>query len=216
MLKTKAYVEKFDIMNEDEIQELIAPWLGQDNLVGNIPLPGLVSLSLYESAPEIIDNLKNDMNKINTDIKIDTHQSWLGDLLRLTGALQFAAISVVLIITVTTVTAIAGAVRTRMAIHKEEVELLHLMGARDEYITRQLQRHAFIIALRGSVVGLLLGGLTLLAIGAVSGDTAAALLPSFELNIFHVFTLLLIPAIACLIAIGAARFTVLRVLALMP
>ncbi len=215
-LRALPYIKTVDLMSDVDIQELISPWLGESGALNDIPLPGLISLEMHSANPENIRKLESEMGALSPDIKIDTHESWLGDLLRLTGALQFAAISVALIIGITTVTAIAGAIRTRMAVHREEVELLHLMGARDEYITRQLQRHAIIIALKGSMLGLMTGVVALMLISTISGETATALLPSFHFGILHILALIAIPGLACLIAAGAARFTVLRALALMP
>lgn len=201
---------------EEEIKQLIEPWLGEGAIMNDIPLPGLLSLELENSEPESIIAIRKALSSINEDIKLDTHESWLGDLLRLTGALQFAAAFVLLIIGITTVAAVAGAIRTRMAVHSEEVELLHLMGASDDYITRQLQRHALIIGLKGSLAGLVAAACVLTIIALISGETAAALLPDFQINIFHIAGLIIIPVLICFIASLAARFTVLRVLALMP
>ena len=215
-LRKLAYVKTVDILREEEIQELIAPWLGQDIILQDIPLPGLISLDLHLSNDEVLRGLSNELGAVSKDIKIDTHESWLADLLRLTGALQFAAAMVALIISVTTISAVMGAVQTRMALHHEEIELLHLMGASDEYITRQLQRHALIIGLKGSSAGALAALIVLILIAVISGETAAALLPSFDINILHIAALLAVPCAACLIAATTARFTVLRALSLMP
>ena len=215
-LKTLYYIKTTKSLSDLDIQDLLSPWLGKNVSLNNIPLPGLISIDLHTNTPEIIQNLKKEMSNINADIKIDTHEAWLGDLLKLAGALQFAAITIALIITITTVTAIAGSIRTRMAVHSEEVELLHLIGAHDSYITRQLQRHAVIIAFKGSLCGLLTALVTLMLIKLLSGEITEVLLPEFQLNAFHALILIAIPALACLIAAMAARFTVLRTLAIMP
>lgn len=209
-------IKTLETLTKDDIQDLISPWLGRDTVIENIPLPGLISVELHLSTPEILQKLEKEMAMVDENIRIDTHESWLGDLLRLTGALQFAAAMVALIIGITTITAVGGAIRTRMAIHREDVELLHLMGASDDYITRQFQRHALIIALKGSIIGAAIGSMVLILIGLISGDTASALLPEFNFNTLHLLSFLILPGLACLIAALAARFTVLRVLAQMP
>jgi cell division transport system permease protein len=167
--------------------------------------------------PEAIEKLRHTLKGVNQDIRLDAHESWLKDLLRLTGALKFAAAAITLIIALTTVAAIAGAVRSRMAEHKADVELLHLMGASDLYITRQFQRHALALALRGALAGTAAAGLTLLMIGlSAGGGNDTGLLPNLHLGAKHLLILALLPCAACLIASLAARFTVLRVLSLMP
>lgn len=209
-------VKSADILGEDEIQALLSPWLGDDVKLGDIPLPGLISVQLHVTSPETLRVLEKMAKNISPGARLDTHESWLNDLLRFTGAMQFAALMITLIIGATTVTAVAGAIRSRMAVHKEEVELLHLMGAKDDYITGQFQRHALTLTLQGSVVGVLGGGIIMVLISLISGDTAAALVPDFRLNAMHMVILFLLPVMACGISALTARHTVLRVLADMP
>lgn len=215
-LKDRPQILNADILSKEDTQALISPWLGDDWSVEDIPLPGLISVELSDSNPETVQKLGYDLKKIDPDIRVDTHETWLNDLLKLTGALQFSAALITLIIGITTVTAIAGAIRSRMAIHAEDVQLLHLMGASDEYISKQFQRHALIITLQGAGTGMVLGFMLLLIIYLFSGDTAVTLIPDFHLSTPHILTILSLPALACLIAGATARFTVLRVLARMP
>jgi cell division transport system permease protein len=205
-----------DILEKSDIQELISPWLGTDMVLDDIPLPGLISVDLHLSSSDMLQGMEKTLALIDETIRVDTHEAWLADLLRITGALQMAATLIALLIAATAVTAVAGAIRARMAIHKEDVALLHLMGASDEYITRQFQRHAVIVALRGGFFGTLSACIVLLIIGFGSGDTAATLLPSLQLSGAHIVFLLATPIMACAIAFIAARFTVLRVLSVMP
>ncbi len=215
-LKKNENIKTLKPLTEADTLALIEPWLGSGMALSDIPLPGLISVELHKSNPDSLKNIKVMLQSVNKDIKLDTHESWLGDLLRLTGALRFAAAFITLIIGVTTLIAVAGAIRSRIAVHRADVELLHLMGANDNYITRQFQRHAIIIALQGSIVGTAMGALTLLLIGANAGETGTALLPNFSLSLVHILSILSLPLLACIISAIAARFTVLRVLALMP
>lgn len=215
-LDEQNFIRSNHILSEDEIKDLLSPWLGEDNTLGDIPLPGLISVDLITFNPSLKNKMLTDLKRIVPNIQIDTHESWLADILRLTGALQFATIMIGLIIGATTAIAIAGAVKSRVAIHRKDVELLHLMGASDTYISKQFQRHAWILALQGSAAGMILGMIIILLIGFFFSNSAEALIPDFSLNMLHIFTILLLPALACLIAGLTAKFTVLRELALMP
>jgi cell division transport system permease protein len=163
-----------------------------------------------------IQELDAELKTLVPNVVLDTHESWLADILKLTNALQAATWLITIMIWVTTVTAIAGAVKSRIAIHKSDVELLHLMGASDTYISRQFQRHTWILSFQGAMAGMLTGALTLALIGYFAGDTGAALLPEFQIRHYHLGTLAALPALACIIAAMTARITVLRALAKMP
>lgn len=206
------------VMTDREIGDLVRPWLGDDLLMpGKIPLPGLITLELQKDTDaKTIKTLEIKLRDINGKARIDTHEEWLSDLLRFTGALQFAAVLLTLIIGLATVTAVAGAVGARMAVYHAEVELLHLMGASDSYISRQFQRYALIAALQGAVIGVLAGSSALLAIGWMSGEMGVNLLPDFRLGGFQISALAVLPIPLALISMLTARQTVLKVLVQMP
>lgn len=216
LLVRSAAVENFDVLEKPEIESMLEPWMGQAGILGEIPVPGLISVELVGGETDETQTLQDRLEDIAGNIKLDTHESWLGDLLRLTGALQYAALFIFLIIGFTTVIAIAGAIRARMAIYNEEIELLHLMGASDSYISRQFQRHALIVAFKGSLAGLIAGMLVMLLLGLFAGDTAGALLPHFEFTLPHYLAFASLPVLACLIAAATARRTVMAALAEMP
>lgn len=215
-LESDPNIKNFNIMDPAEIKGLISPWLGEGLILNDIPLPGLIAVEMRIGNEDNVRKLNEKIVKINKDIKLDTHESWLNDILRLTRSLKFSSALVTLIIALTAISAIAGAVRSRMAEHKADVELLHLMGASDIYITRQFQRHAFILALQGALTGTAIGGLVLLLIGFSTGGGEPGLIPDFHLKFMQIVALLLLPGAACLIASVAARFTVLRVLSQIP
>src|SRR5690606_32284625 len=105
--------------------------------------------------PEALRALDMRIKAVAPDARMDTHEAWLRDLMRFTGALQFAAALLTIVIGITTATAVAGAVRARLAVHGAEVEILHLMGAADHYIARQFQRHSMVLALQGGMAGVI-------------------------------------------------------------
>ena len=204
------------VMSEEEIKDLVRPWLGDDLLLGKVPLPGLISVELKDSNLRVIKTLTDKLHTITPKARIDTHEEWLTDLLRFTGALQFTAFILTLVIGITTITAIAGGVKSRMAVYHEEVELLHLMGARDSYISRQFQRHSLILAFQGAFIGLIAGTLVLLAVGWITGEMEINLLPDFKMGYGQKAVLLMLPVMMAIIATVTARQTVLKVLSQMP
>lgn len=216
VLTDNPLIESFKVMDKKDIQDLIAPWLGTDSMIDGMPLPGLVAIEMKDGKTESLDRLKKDITAIGQNIVIDTHESWLHDLLQLTGTLQFSALVLTSVIVLTTVAAVAGGVRLRMAVHRADVELLHLMGASDDYITRQFQRHTLILALKGGIIGVIAALLILLIIGTFSGGTGSFVVPMLSLSVVQVLALMMAPLVGCAIAALTARITVLRSLAQMP
>src|SRR5262249_22725983 len=123
-LKISPAVQTYNVMGQQDIQSLVEPWLGKNAPLDDIPLPGLISVELNPGGTDALPKLTDDIAVISKDIVMDTHQNWLSGLLRMTSSLRFAALVVVIIIGATTVTAIAGAIRSRIAVYRADVELL--------------------------------------------------------------------------------------------
>lgn len=216
LLKKNPNVAHYKILTKEDTNKLLEPWLGENSLLDTLPLPGLISVELKETAPEILKSLGADLKAIDPDIALDTHQAWLEGILRLTGSLRWATFFIAGIITLTTVAAVSGAVRARMAIHRADVELLHLMGADDDYIMRQFQRHTLVLSLKGAAAGALCACLVFFLIHLASSGDTEVLLPQLSIGLIHGIMLLATPLAVCVIAGLTARFTVLRALSQMP
>lgn len=215
-IRTEDTVATADITPPEKIRELLSPWLGTDMATDSVPLPGLISVTFKKDTKPNLKDLEIQIKDFAPRARIDTHESWLADVIRFTGALQFAAALLTMIIGLTTLVAVAGAVRSKLSENKEELELLHLMGASDSYIAKQLQRHTIILALQGGGAGIVAGGILLLVISLIAGEIGVNLVPDFRLDIIQKLMLILAPLPIALLAMTTARFTVLRVLAKMP
>ncbi|MEZ5813305.1 MAG: permease [Alphaproteobacteria bacterium] len=215
-LEASPNIKNLEVLGQTEIHQLVSPWLGDDVVLDDIPLPGLISLHVHIRDDEKLAQIEKAVKEVAPDIRVDTHESWLDDILRLARTMKLSSLVVTLIITLTTVTAIAGAIRSRMAEHKADIELLHLMGASDLYITRQLRRHAVVLTLKGSVFGAGAAILILFALSLMSGGAETGLLPGLSFSAAQIIFLAVLPLFAGIIASYTARFTVLRVLGQMP
>lgn len=204
------------VLQDADIQELVSPWLGEGIDIGDIPMPGLISVEMQTSNDAILSDLRARVKEALPRANVDAHEGWLAAILRLTGSLQFAAAFITLIIIATTIVAVMGAIRSRIAIHKSDIELLHLMGASDPYISKQFQRHAFILGLQGSAFGVLSSAALLLLIFLFMRGNEDSLIPTFTMTWDHVLAIFFIPALACVISAITARLTVMRALKAMP
>ena len=215
-LDTIDKIEKVDVMSDDAISSLVAPWLGEDFALDEVPMPALIAVETSENSPEFMNELQKQLSAINENIRVDAHEEWLDDFLRMIGALKFGSVFVSIVIAATAIVAITGIIRARMAEHRADVELLHLMGASDGYIASQFKRYALRLGLLGGTFGLFAGaiGLAIFSLGINGGDSD--LFPSLRLSGGAIFTLFCLPFIACILCAVTARITVLRSLSRMP
>ncbi len=204
------------VMDNADIMTLVSPWLGDNVGLENVPLPGIITINFKDDVLYEIADIEEGIKSIAPQARLDTHEGWLNDVLSFTDAIKLAAILMTLIITITTIVAVGGAIQSRMAVYREELELLHLMGASDTYISRQLQKYAFLTILKGAIIGMVMGWLLLFIISIMGGKMEVSLLPEFSLSIFQILILALLPLIIATIGMGTARETVLRFLRVMP
>lgn len=215
-LATHPAIEESIVMDKSDIIQLVSPWLGDNVGLENVPLPGIISIKFKDDIVFDTEEIKESLNNVAPQARLDNHESWLNDVLSFTGAIRLAAILMTLIITITTIVAVGGAIQSRMAVYRDELELLHLMGASDRYISRQLQRYAFLTVLKGAVIGMVIGWIVIFIIGLMAGKMEVSLIPEFSLSFLQIFALLFLPIIIALIGMGTARQTVLRFLRQMP
>jgi len=199
-------------LEEEAIAGLLQPWFGNDIGLDNLPLPVLLNIELKPDVGLSPDILQKQLHDISPAITLDTHQSWLDDVLRFTGALSFAALCLNVIVLCTTIIAISGAIQARMAVYHEELELLHLMGASDRYIVGQIERYVFLLALKGAMIGGVAGGLAVIIIGFFAGRQDINLVPDFEMTGMHWTVLCFVPVILSLLATLTASMTARKAL----
>lgn len=209
-------VETVTLLDDEEIGSLLAPWLGEAAMEQGLPLPGLVAVTFARTNPPDLEDLAARLERAVPGTLVDDHQRWLGSLLDLAGTIQVLALAMVLAVGVTGVVAVIFVTRTGLEIHRQVIELLHLIGAQDFYVARQFQLHALKLGFGGGMIGFLLAVATILLFGHFLSRVETALIPDLSLGPRAWLSLVLVPFIAAGVAMATARVTVLRTLARLP
>lgn len=219
-------------LGDEEAAALVRPWLG-DEMLQSLPLPILVDVRLDPAQPLDLAALRTRLENAAPGTVLDDHDKWVGDARALATSVAAAALLVLALVIGAAVLAVVFAVRTGVAIHRGEIQILTLIGAPDRYIARQFEGQAARSALKGGVVGAILAAFTLMGIAWVTGDDpvaggitgegfAAVVLRGLETawvlapGLVHWVVLVLAPVGAIAIAILAARVSVHRALAKAP
>lgn len=204
------------VLTQSDMGDMLSPWLGADtSVLADLPLPTLVSIELKKRTPATTQTIKNIVNSTAPEAIVDSHEAWLVDLLKLTNGLRVTAIIVFGLILFVTSFVIAGAVRSRMAMHQRELELLHTMGATDKYISLQFIRYIFSQTTKGLGFGILAGIMTFIFF-AVFTNQSTGTLPELKMGQTDWIILASIPFLLLVIGTFTARQTVYSVLNEMP
>lgn len=131
---------------------LLEPWLGKLDL-GELPVPRLIVLRLDQARPLDLAGFRAALRAAAPTVSLDDHRFWLERLARMANALAVAAAGVFVLILIAIATAVAFATRGAMAGAREIVDVLHFVGAADDYIAREFQRHFFRLGGKGAAIG---------------------------------------------------------------
>ena len=195
---------------------LLEPWLGGTDVVQDLPLPRLIDVTVDPNAHMDLAEVAERLSHAVPGASLDDHRIWLSRLINLSRTMQWLAVVVVLLIGAVTSATVVYGTRTGMAVHHGIIEVLHLIGAHDDYIARQFADRAFALGIAGGLMGLGMAMPALTAIGWAAKRLEGGFLPSLSLPILGYVTIALLPLMAAGLAMLTARLTVHGTLSRMP
>ncbi len=200
-------------LTDAQIDALVAPWIGQNGFVTDIPMPRLIDASVAPGAKLDVAALAARLKQAAPHATLDDHRSWIARLSAISDTVRYSAYGILLLIAGATAAAVSFATRAGLEAHHEMVALLHQMGARAGFIARTVERHYLVSALVAALLGTLFAALFFLGAGGLErfGVEAVPFLPPLSLGWTEIPWLLLVPAATALIAWVTARISVLSV-----
>jgi cell division transport system permease protein len=201
--------------------KLLQPFLGTAVTPAELDLPRLIDVRVAAGASLELASLKAKLAGAAPGAVLDDHQQWLDRLYALALSVEATGLAIVAMVSAASILTVIFTTRAGLAVHRDVIELLHMMGARDGYIARQFEREALRLGFAGGIGGLVLAAVTIWGLGHAAAAVSvfgeeAALLPDLHLVIWQWGALAALPVIAGLAAMVTARLTVLRALARLP
>ncbi|HEX4504320.1 MAG TPA: FtsX-like permease family protein [Alphaproteobacteria bacterium] len=194
------------VVPAEEMRHLLQPWLHDAGLTAELPLPTLIDVVIDRERPPSAAVLAQKLAAAVPGAKLDDHGSWTRDLLRIAEAGETIGLAVFAAIALTAALTIAATARTRLAVNRDEIELLHSLGATDGFIAGQFQAGAFRATVVGVVTGAVLAASVIL--GVIKG--APPVIPfvaELRLEPADWAVLALVPVGALLLALLVTRWT---------
>jgi cell division transport system permease protein len=199
-------------ISREQVMKLLEPWLGSGDLLGDLPLPHLIDVSLRRSVNFDATNISLEINKIAPGATIDDHRVWLDRLVRMSQMMQVGAYIILGLICFASIGTIYFVTRTGLAIHHDVIEVLHLIGAQDSYIARQFGEHALHLGLRGGFFGLAAAGPTFGVFAYLYKAVDSSLLPQIDITLFQWIIVISLPLLSAAMGYVTARSAVMRTL----
>jgi cell division transport system permease protein len=215
-LRRMAGVARAARIDDAALADLLAPWLGRNASVGDLPLPALIDVDLKPGEPERAESIERVVRAVAPSARIDDHAQALAPLTGLIGSLSWLALGIVLLTTAATIFVVVLATRSTLDTHGATIDVLHLLGASDMQVARLFQRRIGHDALWGALLGAIPAFSIILLVGIRVSKLGSELAGGARLGAVGWVVLLALPGLAALLAREVTRFTVLRVLRRVP
>lgn len=195
-----------------EITELLSPWLGGGLADSDLPVPAMIDVVFEEGARDALPAVAARVKAIVPLARIDDHAQWLAPLSGLIGALRWLAMVLVLLMAAAAAFTVVLAARAALNTHQSTIDVMHHLGSTDAQIAQLFQRRIATDALFGGLVGLLLASFVILAVGDRIARVGSELIGSVALPGYAWLVLALLPVAGTLLAMLAARLTIILAL----
>ena len=153
-----------------ESERLLEPWLGTGLDLVELPVPRLVTLRIASGARPDLTGLRQSLRASVPTASLDDHRMWVTRISTMANTLIASGLAVVLLVLLAAALAVAFATRGAMAGSRDSVEVLHLVGADDQFIAREFQNRFAMLGLKGGALG---AGAAILMVGSLGILTAA-------------------------------------------
>jgi cell division transport system permease protein len=210
-------------LSDQELADLLKPWLGQGAERLAIPIPAVIAVRLT-GADVDQEPLSRRLTDVAPGTLVEDHGVWIRRLAVLARSLQACAGLALLLVAGVAAAVIAVATRAGLSTRREAIEIVHGLGATDGYIAGRFAARATVLAAIGAASGALVALPVLLALarmaapfaggGGGSADTLQDALGSLSAPLW--LALPVLPVGAGAIGFATAQGTVRRWLRRLP
>ena len=205
ILKQTPGIKSFYAMTKGETVNLLKPWIG-DKI--DITLPRIISVQISDIIPLNTKSLINEMKNYSSLIKLETYETWMYDFKNTISAVQTLLGVIIILILLTTAITISYATKSGLNINKKVINIMHMVGATNKYISTHFSRQMMILAVSGGFIGYIISCVVILIIKSISKDISDGIIANFEFSGYIYLQILIIPIIAGIIAKISAMLTI--------
>ena len=210
------------VLSDEELSDLLRPWLGAGAERLAIPLPAVVAVHTTGDRIDL-GPIGRRLEAVAPGTMLEDHGVWIRRLSTLAFSLQACALLALALVSTVAIAVIAVATRAGLASRREAIEIVHGLGATDGFVAGRFARRATVLAATGGAIGAsvalpVLLGLAVLAApftGATHGIASVTdALSALPLGLWVGVAIL--PAATASIGFATAQSTVRRWLRRLP
>jgi cell division transport system permease protein len=142
-------------LSDEDLAELLRPWLGGGLQQVSLPLPAVIDLRLAESGPAALDPLAARAAAAAPGTLMESHGLWAGRLTVLADSLRACAALALAVVAAVAAAVVSVAVRAGLLARRVSIEIVHSLGASDSYISGRFAARAASLSGAGGAIGAL-------------------------------------------------------------
>jgi cell division transport system permease protein len=158
VLKAEPEIASVKEYQPPELLQTLEPWLGKAVSGDVLPLPVLFEVTIKDSASIDLSLLEKTLSEKVDGVVVNHREAWLKDFTLFIHNIRYVALGLMMGMLAITLLVVGLLSKTEVLLHRKVVTLLHAIGAKDAYITRQFRAHVFMQTLKGAVIGGVLAG----------------------------------------------------------
>ena len=208
------------VLSDEELADLLRPWLGSAAQAMALPLPAVIEVHLAEGVTDPPATLQTQLEAAAPGAFLESHGVWVERLTILARSLQACAATALLLVGGVAAAVVAVATRAGLAARRDAIEIVHGLGATDAFIAARFANRATLLAAGGSCIGAVVALPVLLALAQLAAPfgtvapSGSGQLPSLPLALW--LSLPGLPLAAAAIGWLTAQATVRRWLRRLP
>ena len=148
MLTTTPGVRTAHALSDEELTDLLKPWIGKGIDRVAISIPAVIAVQLT-GADVATESLSGRLAGVAPGTLVEDHGVWIKRLADLARSLQACAALAVLLVAGVATAVIAIATRAGLSTRREAIEIVHGLGATDSYIAGRFAARATLGRLAG-------------------------------------------------------------------
>jgi cell division transport system permease protein len=205
-------------LSNDQSAKLLEPWVGNSDLLQNIPLPRLIAVQYDTVQPPDFEVLRANLLAQTPNVFLEDHKQPQDRFRKMAHTFILLGLTLVIVMSIATFLTVIFATRATIATAHNVLEVLHFVGAKDAFIARLFERRFLVIGLQGAGIGALGTGLLLLLLyfhfsiskTSASADQMQALFGSFQPSFWGIVSMLAMLLFIALMSAITTRITVMK------
>lgn len=137
-----------------------------------LPAPRLIEVGVAARQSKVAERMDAALKAAGFTSFVNDHSRFTGEILKTSAVVRILALSALVALIVAAIASIAFAARAALETRRDAVEILHLVGAKDEFVAREVQTRFLRLGLIAGGIGaavagaIMLVGVGVFAIGA--------------------------------------------------